>query len=212
MADEASEFELPAIFKPGHPSSSLGDARPNLFGRLSDALKPTAPPEPDRSRTVIRFEPAAAGRMIDPPAPIMAAPRPEPAPAYNPAPSMPESGPAAPRVMATFFDTRMSRMSSAPAPEPRHEPRYEPAPSVASLPPIYAAPPQLPQLSQLPPALPDRADAQALGFGMEDAAAQMMRPILRQWLTENMPKIVEKALRSEADGGDHQPPPRKTLR
>ena len=33
---------------------------------------------------------------------------------------------------------------------------------------------------------------------MEDAAAQLLRPILKQWLTENMPKIVEKALRSEA--------------
>jgi cell pole-organizing protein PopZ len=33
--------------------------------------------------------------------------------------------------------------------------------------------------------------------GVEDAAAQLLRPILRQWLTENMPKIVEKALRDE---------------
>ncbi|MFN0217470.1 MAG: DUF2497 domain-containing protein [Hyphomicrobium sp.] len=203
IADEASEFELPAIFKPGHPSS-LGDARPNLFGRLSDALKPSAPVEPDRSRTVIRFEPASAGRMIDPPAPPATAhaSRSEPQSYPDPTAKVSADNEGVRREMTSFFDTRMKMM----APAPRREPEPEP------LPPPIAAPPRR---FELPPALPDRADAQDMGgFGMEDAAAQMMRPILRQWLTDNMPRIVEKALRHEAstDSGDHQPPPRKTLR
>ncbi len=212
VAEEASEFELPAIFKPGH--NSAGDARPNLLGRLSDALKPTAPPapEPDRSRTVIRFEPASA-RMSEPPPPVMSAPRPNPTPYYDPASKALHENDAAPRVMTSFFDTRMKSMTSAPQPEPKPAPA--PAPFQASFaPPAFASPPPFASAPPLPPALPERADAQAFGGGMEDAAAQMLRPILRQWLTENMPKIVEKALRSEAGDDFPRPiePPRKTLR
>jgi cell pole-organizing protein PopZ len=32
---------------------------------------------------------------------------------------------------------------------------------------------------------------------MDRAAAELLRPMLRQWLAENMPRIVEDALRSE---------------
>ena len=32
---------------------------------------------------------------------------------------------------------------------------------------------------------------------MEDAVADLLRPLLRTWLAENMPKIVERALRRE---------------
>lgn len=198
IAEEAAEFELPAIFKPGH-AQSLGDARPNLLGRLSDALKPVE--DVDRSRTVIRFDPAKAGRMIEPPAPVASAARPEPRPEIDPAIKAAAENADTPRQMASFFDTRMTRMSSTPPAPPREQP-------VAAAPP----PPPPPPL----PVLPDRADAQALGGAMDDAAAQMLRPILRQWLTENMPKIVEKALRSEAVGefpqAGNEPPVRKTLR
>lgn len=36
---------------------------------------------------------------------------------------------------------------------------------------------------------------------VDDAAAQLLRPMLRQWLTDNMPKIVEQALLSEITQG-----------
>jgi hypothetical protein len=32
---------------------------------------------------------------------------------------------------------------------------------------------------------------------LEDAVAEMLRPMLQQWLTDNMPRIVEKALKIE---------------
>jgi cell pole-organizing protein PopZ len=35
---------------------------------------------------------------------------------------------------------------------------------------------------------------------LDRAAAELLRPMLRQWLAENMPRIVEEALRSEFDG------------
>jgi len=47
----------------------------------------------------------------------------------------------------------------------------------------------------------DKADASSVPGGappkMDRAAAELLRPMLRQWLAENMPRIVEDALRSE---------------
>ena len=39
------------------------------------------------------------------------------------------------------------------------------------------------------------------GQKLDNAAAQLLRPMLRQWLAENMPRIVEEALRSELTSG-----------
>ena len=38
---------------------------------------------------------------------------------------------------------------------------------------------------------------------MEDTVAELLRPMLRNWLAENMPKIVERALRKEIDDSFH---------
>lgn len=197
VGEETSDFELPAIFKPGHQSPA---DRPNLFGRLSDALKSQHAPAPDaeRSRTVIRFEPAG-GRMIEPP-------RPEPEPVQqtraagpNPVDKVSAENATVKREMPSFFDTRLKGLgqSAAPVAPPQPEP---PAP-VAAPPRMDYREPQLPR----PPSLPEASMVMNNG-AVEDAAAQMLRPILRQWLTENMPKIVEKALRSEA-GDDMMPGP-----
>ena len=44
---------------------------------------------------------------------------------------------------------------------------------------------------------------------VEDIVAELLRPMLREWLAENMPRIVEKALRIELAEGlktvDHGP-------
>lgn len=46
------------------------------------------------------------------------------------------------------------------------------------------------------------------GQKLDGAAAELLRPMLRQWLAENMPRIVEEALRSEltGSGGDQKDP------
>lgn len=173
VGDEAAEFELPAMFKPGHPASV---ERPKLFGRLSEALK-TAPSDAG-GRTVIPFDPVAAGRMIEPPAaPTLAAPV-QPAPAQEP---MAEDTTVA-RTMPSFFDTRLNRMGELT--REVYAPKPEPAP-VAKEPPAQ------------PPALPVKAMTVHAADAPDDAAAQLLRPMLRAWLHENMPKIVERALLSE---------------
>jgi hypothetical protein len=50
-----------------------------------------------------------------------------------------------------------------------------------------------------PPALPPQPlhPVAAANTGVEDATADLLRPMLRQWLAENMPRMVEKALHIE---------------
>jgi len=40
---------------------------------------------------------------------------------------------------------------------------------------------------------------------LDGAAAELLRPMLRQWLADNMPRIVEAALRSELTRGSKGP-------
>jgi cell pole-organizing protein PopZ len=57
--------------------------------------------------------------------------------------------------------------------------------------------------STLPPA--EAAAADDGGPELDGAAAELLRPMLRQWLAENMPRIVEAALRSEITKGGKGP-------
>jgi cell pole-organizing protein PopZ len=174
VAEEAMEFELPAIFKTA--AEPRPAERPNLLGRLSEALSSNGQDEWDRSsRTVIPFGPAH-GRMIEPP------PEPKREPAARKSDRARPNRENVTRVMAPFCDTRLSRMG-----EMTHASEVvveEPEEVVVTT--EAAHPPRLPEISS------GMHDG-----GVEDAAAQLLRPILKQWLTENMPKIVEKALRSE---------------
>lgn len=47
------------------------------------------------------------------------------------------------------------------------------------------------------PAPSTDADTSAPPRTMEDTVAELLRPLLKQWLADNMPRIVEKALRIE---------------
>lgn len=62
-----------------------------------------------------------------------------------------------------------------------------------------------------PPPVPASAPAiiDAEFNTVESAAADLLRPVLRQWLSENMPRIVEKALRIEMAGSAQPAPPRR---
>jgi cell pole-organizing protein PopZ len=124
------------------------------------------------------------------------------------------------RVMAAFKDTHFTRMTqpAAPlaAPAPVVVAPVEVAPPVQFTPPVQVAPPvhveapvdvvahvvnEQPSFEVAPPPLPPSAaptvvESSASG-GMEDTTADLLRPMLRQWLAENMPRMVEKALHIE---------------
>lgn len=195
IADELPDFELPAIFKPAPPQAE----KPNLLGRLSEALSTNSEASADRSRTVIRFEPAH-GRMNEQSAAAAQAAKAaekaaaERAAAEKAAAQRGSTGNEdVKRVMTSFFDTRINRMG---------ELTRVATESAPASPPVRQA-----QLNQ-PPQLPIGSQFFESG-AMEDAAAQLLRPILKQWLTDNMPKIVEKALRSETGDDRSSPFPRR---
>ena len=201
-SDDNAEFELPAIFKPGHHGHT--EKSSNLFGRLSDALKQPAASEADRSRTVIRFEPAS-GRMIEPPpAPAAAHASLRPLQPADPAEAIVTENKAVKREMPSFFDTRLNKLGELTRAANVTKPVDPPKPAPQA--PIHQAPVHQALVAQPPPLRQQQTPPQQENGGnMEDAAAQLLRPILKQWLTENMPKIVEKALRSEA-GDDFSAP------
>lgn len=194
QTEEASEFELPAIFKPGyHPAPE----KPRLLGRLSDALKSTAPGEQGRLRTVIPFDPSAGGRIADAQSQSPSqSPSPATAAAFRPVNnSPPAAAPAAgegepKRVMPTFFDTRVAKLGELTRQAYEPPKPVEPAPQPVQQTPVH----------RQPPTLPGGSLVQHTTEAVDDAAAQLLRPMLRQWLQENMPKIVEKALLSEVQG------------
>lgn len=134
----------------------------------------------------------------------------EPAPAVEPEPE-PEA---------------MFEPAPAPAPEPIVEPEPEPAPfeTVGDLdiserseetpePPRYASPPPA-EVQPMNTLVSERAAAAAAsafsqlsqtvsppadGRSLEDVVRELMRPMLKDWLDANLPKIVEAEVRAEVD-------------
>ncbi len=114
-----------------------------------------------------------------------------------------------PFSLLPLYDTAAPGPASGPPPLP--------------LPPTTPATPPLPTLAALPP-LPSstaaplaRADADPLDppfFSVfdtevalgEGSTADLLRPLLRAWLSDNMPRIVEQALRIEMAKSMQKPP------
>lgn len=128
------------------------------------------------------------------------------------------------RVMAAFKDTHFMRLaSSSPAPQPQPVAPVMPVAAMPAPAPVEVAPPEAviapapvlempppviaqPAVTIPPPPLPATvlpiAPAAPVATGeqspaIEDATADLLRPMLRQWLAENMPRMVEKALHIE---------------
>lgn len=95
------------------------------------------------------------------------------------------------REMVSFFDTRIAQMSVPQQPIVTFDVIDE------SLPPDDKDATALPTAA---PADPAAAPMELPATVLQDGAAELLRPLLKQWLTENMPRIVEKALHMEFAG------------
>ena len=155
------------------------------------------------------------------------------APAPAPVQASASSGDEPKREMAPFKDTKFMRMSSGPASAPAVVPEPVPAagmpvemtaaPAPVEMPmepvepeavqPVpeadaFLMPPQM--VATPPPPLPAEALGDGAGEGVgsiEDTTADLLRPMLRQWLADNMPRMVEKALHIEI--AESVKPPKK---
>jgi cell pole-organizing protein PopZ len=97
---------------------------------------------------------------------------------------------------AAAFDALAQGLAASSRPEPRRAYDYQqpaaPAPSHTAL----VAQPLLPVVQEYHP--------QAIRT-LEDAVAEMLKPMLQRWLSDNMPRIIERALRFEAASGMKPP-------
>lgn len=202
IKEEHTEFELPAIFKQQPLAQPAGELRPRSrpLPRLRDELaQVTINGVPDvvdnvtsldaarRTEGAPRLVPFGPLRMGHHFTPRLVEAAPQPAPA--PEPDIPSSAineadaKGMKREMTSFMDSRMSKMGAMSQQAPKPAPP-QPAPQINHAPARPAAPPPVPE---------------ATG-GVDDVAAQLLRPMLQKWLSDNMPRIVEKALRNEIDG------------
>ena len=82
------------------------------------------------------------------------------------------------------------------APAPMRSDPYGPATGAL----VPVSEPNLRHSGGIPPRAPaaNSYEAHQPVRTLEDAVAEMLKPLLQQWLSDNMPRIIEKALRVEA--------------
>ncbi|MGQ0671952.1 MAG: DUF2497 domain-containing protein [Hyphomicrobium sp.] len=174
----------------------------------------------DVKRVMVPFRDTRMARLgaVQPFQPAAAASPEEPPQAFEPTPVEPPPGVDFSAIIPGHFE----RDGVEPAPveatdwatpsvaTPASAPIYAAAAEMSAYPllhevplpveaPARAAPP-VPVAESLPPpsaaSAADRGAAQPVGT-IEDTTADLLRPMLRQWLAENMPRMVEKALHIE---------------
>jgi uncharacterized protein len=184
-----------------------------------DAGKPQKP-EPASDKPAAAAAPAPKGPVPEPPAMsqddieamLSSFDQPAPTPPRPPEPeaevldlteamAMPEPEPPAFRTIASEPDVMFAE---GPAPEPGPEPEPGPAPRHA----VAATPlaPQQPMLSAATSAAVDAAFqslAQTVlvqnARTLEDLVKEMLRPMLKTWLDDNLPNLVERLVRAEIE-------------
>ena len=124
---------------------------------------------------------------------------PESEPAFEPSlPSWSAEGPS------------WSDLESAPEPEPDSEPEIEPAPWHNEGMSWRGSPPAN-EFELNPARVNGGRDHEPHDFAgavssksLEDSVKEMLRPLLKQWLDENMPRVLTAALREELENSDAQ--------
>ena len=183
---------------PEKPTSQIRP-EPRLADRVNGASEPRPPAQSSSSqgleRPSLALPQSLADRMsgasagIAPAAANQAAAQAKPATQTAAAPAVRE--PVKDIVVKPAADVPMTRVvvqaPTVPAPAAA-APAAVPAPS---------APAKSAQVAASAPAAPQPASEPTVPRSMEDTVAELLRPMLRQWLDQNMPRVIEKALRNE---------------
>jgi cell pole-organizing protein PopZ len=120
-----------------------------------------------------------------------------------------EASPA-PKPFQAQDDIDLLFAEAEPEPEPEPEPQWDPPPVVQQAPPPQPAPPPEPPTQQLLSS--DASAAVAGAFAslsssllmgnartLEDLVTEMLRPMLKTWLDENLPAITERLVKAEIE-------------
>lgn len=126
-------------------------------------------------------------------------------PAFEPAkPHFSEAQPEPSAVAAQALDALAQGLAASAASAALTAIPLTPVPEPGAATAVRAPQPAMPDLGNLPLAAPQGAPARTL----EDAVADMLRPMLQKWVADNMPRIMERALRVEM--GSTKPPGKPT--
>ncbi len=183
----------PAVPIPAAKASPLPDIGMPAPVVRAEAPQPSAPvapaPAPVPAAKIAPTEPVAvAAPIVEAPASPAAPAAREPAKELSPLDAL-AKGLAATKVAAPAPVSVPAPVVSAPVATPAPAVVPEIAAQVAAAP-SPAAPAAV--------TTPEPAVVAALGSrSLEDTVAELLRPMLREWLNTNMPRIVEKALRVE---------------
>lgn len=177
----SSAYTMPAV--EAVPAAPLADA---LWAAEQVSADPIQTAEPSSStvvREMVPFKDQHFSRMFGGSA----------APAQpKPAPEQPDTVTALPAVAPPAETSAYSAPSRAPSfANLAIQPPVMPPPLTGYVAQTAAAPQQ--------PVVPmaTSVSANPVGGAIEDATAELLRPMLRQWLSDNMPRMVEKALHIE---------------
>lgn len=170
----------------GHAAPATADQGPasGAFPATASGSKSDEEPRrvmaPFKDTHFMRMAPGAASSSAPAPTPSSAPSGPFPAAAPIPEEAKPATD------FGTIVPGQFDRASLSAAPQ---MPRV--APVAMPPPPLPAAEPVQHALGPIPPVGSEEPGA------IEDATADLLRPMLRQWLADNMPRMVEKALHIE---------------
>jgi uncharacterized protein len=168
--------------------------------RAAEPAKPVAPPKPV----------ASVGPQIvyskDSPSPLRAVPEPETIPSKTQSAPPPDSDAPPPPWRRPPVEALTARRPE-PEPEPKPQARQDPAPAHETIPdqePLDQEP------ATEPPLLSDEADravsesfqvlSTSLAFQSDEIEAmtrEILRPMIKTWLDEHLPSLVERLVRAE---------------
>ena len=168
----------------GEPRSRISPAKAGMtVPQSKPPVEAKRPPESDATAEPGAGADGARGVTTA----ISAAPAVDPAPKQAPRPA--GSGPA-PATAPTSADAGVSSALATLAGTPA-------TPKAAQATAEAPKTPKSPTADNSSSVSPDPVDGATSARTLEDAVAEMLRPMLREWLDANLPQIVEKALRAE---------------
>ncbi|MFA5957825.1 DUF2497 domain-containing protein [Hyphomicrobium sp.] len=195
LFEPSSAFDAPRITDRPSYAASFTEAGSAEKSAPANGSPYKSPPVPEAARVM----PSVS---VAPPQPVFESEAPAPKPRQTF---------AVPSVSATLGPSRKleplsNAFQPAPPPPPSALESFVPAAEIAPEPARKSEPARTLE----PPVARDRSDEtvlhstlpvttsdQTFDRPMEDAMADLLRPLLKTWLAENMPKIVERALRRE---------------
>jgi len=192
---------------PTRPTEPLGEKLPSLADRINGSQPPASAPGPraiGAGEEAVKSSPSVAAGV-----PAASATAAAPPVASSPRPAEPLVSPEKSALDALLKEAAgalppMPGSAAQPAAGSAGVPATDMKPATAAaagMGPLTSSPATVAPPSPAPVAQAVAAETAGAPRTLEDTVSELLRPMLRQWLDQNMPRVLEKALRSELAAG-----------